>query len=167
MAQAPRCRCSWRQSCWSTPKPSCFGSIQKEAEERPTAPQDRSLLPQGSGAQAHRQQRHLSYSSSISHQTDAERAWGRNSKGDSFAVETTKVFTEQEHPELGRVFRAAPGDDRQKFAAVRDYLKRQFDDGDILMEESAQTWEYQERSDDDMSRLRGRSGIESAISTQR
>ena len=62
-------------------------------------------------------------------------------------METTKGFTEQEHPELGRVFRAAPGNDRQKFAAVRDYLRRQFDDGDTLMEESAQTWEYNERSD--------------------
>ena len=29
---------------------------------------------------------------------------GRNSKGDIFAVETTKVFTEAEHPEIGRVF---------------------------------------------------------------
>ena len=67
---------------------------------------------------------------------------GTNKLNERYRIETYKVFTENEFPEIGDIFRSTPGNDVAKFRAVQQYLASQLADGDLLMEESAQVWIY-------------------------
>ena len=65
---------------------------------------------------------------------------GTNKLNERYRIETYKVFTENEFPEIGETFRNTPGNDVAKFRAVHQYIDSQLADGDLLMEESAQVW---------------------------
>ena len=65
---------------------------------------------------------------------------GTNKLNERYRIETYKVFTENEFPEIGEVFRNAAGSDVARFRAVKEYITDQFSTGDLLMEESAQVW---------------------------
>ena len=65
---------------------------------------------------------------------------GTNKLNERYRIETHKVFTENEYPEIGETFRNTPGNDVTKFRAVQAYLEELVGDGDLLMEESAQVW---------------------------
>ena len=65
---------------------------------------------------------------------------GTNKLNERYRIPTYKVFTENEYPEIGEVFRRTPGSDANRFQAVKDSLTDTLQDGDLLMEESAQVW---------------------------
>ena len=65
---------------------------------------------------------------------------GTNKLNERYRIETYKVFTENEFPEIGEVFRNTAGSDVAKFGAVKEYIADQFSSGDLLIEESAQVW---------------------------
>ena len=65
---------------------------------------------------------------------------GTNKLNERYRIETHKVFTENEYPEIGETFRNTPGNDVTKFRAVQAYLEELVGAGDLLMEESAQVW---------------------------
>ena len=67
---------------------------------------------------------------------------GTNKLDERYRIPTYKVFTENEFPEMGEVFRNAAGNDVARFRAVHEYIHGQLSDGDLLMEESAQVWLY-------------------------
>ena len=46
---------------------------------------------------------------------------GTNKLNERYRIQTYKVFTENEFPEIGEVFRNAAGSDVAKFGAVKDY----------------------------------------------
>ena len=66
---------------------------------------------------------------------------GVNAKGDQFELETYKVYTEAEFPEMGELFRQQPTREAGMRAVV-DMFKLQFEDDDFMLEESAQIWRY-------------------------
>ena len=65
---------------------------------------------------------------------------GTNKLSERYRIPTYKVFTENEYPEIGEVYRNTFGTDAHKFLAVQRSLTDQLSDGDLLMEESAQVW---------------------------
>ena len=65
---------------------------------------------------------------------------GTNKLNEQYRIPTYKVFTENEYPEIGEVFRGTPGSDADRFQAVKQSLTDTLQDGDLLMEESAQVW---------------------------
>ena len=65
---------------------------------------------------------------------------GTNKLNERYRIPTYKVFTENEYPEIGEVFQGTSGSDQERFRAVKDYLTDKLQEGDLLMEESAQVW---------------------------
>ena len=67
---------------------------------------------------------------------------GTNKSNERYRIPTYKVFTENEYPEIGEVFRGTSGTDAERFRAVKDHLTNMLEAGYLLMEESAQVWIY-------------------------
>ena len=66
---------------------------------------------------------------------------GVNAKGDQYQLETVKIYTEAEFPEMGELFRQQPTEERGMRAVV-DLFKSRFGEDDFMLEESAQIWRY-------------------------
>ena len=77
---------------------------------------------------------------------------GTNAKGDTYELETTKVYTENEFPEIGELFRRARSQE-EGMRAVTQFFKDQFEEDDFMLEESAQVWRY-DRGRDFLFRIR-------------
>ena len=65
---------------------------------------------------------------------------GTNKVGDTYEIETTKVYTENEFPEMGELFRSG-ANEQEGMKRVVDFFKAQFEDNDFMHEESAQVWQ--------------------------
>ena len=65
---------------------------------------------------------------------------GTNKLNERYRIPTYKVFTENEYPEIGEVFQRTSGSDAGRFRAVKQLLTDKLQEGDLLMEESAQVW---------------------------
>ena len=66
---------------------------------------------------------------------------GTNASGEQYTLDTVKVYTEVEFPEMGELFRQQPTQE-QGMRAVVDLFKSRFGDDDFMLEESAQIWRY-------------------------
>ena len=56
---------------------------------------------------------------------------GRNrSTGEEYRVRTTKVWTEEDHPEIGDVYRRVGGTEDQRAARVKQFVAGQLEDGE-------------------------------------
>ena len=83
---------------------------------------------------------------------------GVNASGEQFQLETVKVYTEVEFPEMGELFRQQPTQE-QGMRAVVNLFKSRFEDDDFMLEESAQIWRY-DAGRDFVFRIRRRVGNE-------
>ena len=70
---------------------------------------------------------------------------GVNVRGDEYELETIKVYTEVEFPEMGELFRRQPTQEAGMRAVV-DLFKSKFGENDFLLQESAQIWRYVPRA---------------------
>ena len=66
---------------------------------------------------------------------------GNSSRGEQYSINTHKVLTEHEYPEIGNLWRGTAGDDTAKARAVKAWVVAQFT-GNLIMEESDQEWLY-------------------------
>ena len=66
---------------------------------------------------------------------------GVNASGEQYEIETVKVYTEVEFPEMGELFRQQPTQE-QGMRAVVNLFKSKFEENDFMMEESLQIWRY-------------------------
>ena len=83
---------------------------------------------------------------------------GVNASGEQFQIETVKIYTEVEFPEMGELFRQQPTQE-QGMRAVVNLFKSRFEDDDFMLEESAQVWRY-DAGRDFVFRIRRRVGNE-------